>query len=129
MALPDHNSSAEPVSKGILPTCKQALVIYSYWNKEWKSQITKEREALSGHHYEPLKNLISLLQLSPRNWLFFLIGFTAWTADAFDFHALSVQTVKFAAHYDKSKSDITSAITLTLLLCSVGAVLLSLAGD
>lgn len=44
------------------------------------------------------------------------------TADAFDFHALSIQTVKLSKHFGKSKSDITTAITLTLLLRSVGAL-------
>ncbi|KAF4585982.1 carboxylic acid transport protein [Ophiocordyceps camponoti-floridani] len=50
-------------------------------------------------------------------------------ADAFDFHALSVQTVKLASHYGRSKTDVTLAITLTLLLRSVGAAGFGLAGD
>jgi MFS family permease len=62
-------------------------------------------------------------------WLFFVCGFLAWTADAFDFHALSIQTVKFAKYYKESNTNITTAITLTLLLRSIGAALFGLAGD
>jgi MFS family permease len=53
----------------------------------------------------------------------------AWTADAFDFHALSIQTVKFAAYYKTTNTNITTALTLTLLLRSVGAAFFGLAGD
>lgn len=51
------------------------------------------------------------------------------TADAFDFHALSIQTVKLSKHFGKSKSDISTAITLTLLLRSVGAALFGCFAD
>ena len=60
--------------------------------------------------------------------LFFIVGFAAWSADAFDFHALSIQTVKLADYYDTSNTNITTAITLTLLLRSVGAAIFGLAG-
>jgi hypothetical protein len=33
--------------------------------------------------------------------VFFIVGLAAWTADAFDFHALSIQTVKLADYYGK----------------------------
>lgn len=59
---------------------------------------------------------------------FFLIGLAAWTADAFNFHALSIHTVKLADYYDRTKMDVSTAITLTLLLRSVGAVSFGLAG-
>lgn len=78
----------------------------------------------------PLRNPISLFaQLKARDWLFFLVGFAAWTADAFDFHALSIQTVKLAAYFHEPNTSITEAITLTLLLRSVGAAFFGLAGD
>jgi MFS family permease len=62
-------------------------------------------------------------------WLFFIYGLLAWTADAFDYHALSIQTTKFAAYYKRNNTDITTALTLTLLLRSVGAAFFGLAGD
>jgi SHS family lactate transporter-like MFS transporter len=82
------------------------------------------------HTPDRLKNPIGLLaQLSLRDWVFFLVGLFAWTADAFDFHALSIQTVKLSKYYGRTKTDITTAITLTLLLRSVGAAIFGLAGD
>lgn len=79
---------------------------------------------------EPLKNPISLVaELTAKNWLFYLVGLFAWIADAFDFHALSIQTVKLADYYDTSKTSVSTAITLTLLLRSVGAAFFGFAGD
>jgi MFS family permease len=69
------------------------------------------------------------LLLSGKDWLYFLVGFFAWTADAFDFHALSIQTTKLSKYYHRSKTDISTAITLTLLLRSVGAAIFGLLGD
>lgn len=78
----------------------------------------------------PLKNPISLFrQLTGQGWLYFIVGFAAWTADAFDFHALSIQTTKFAEYYQTSNTNVTTAITLTLLLRSIGAAFFGLAGD
>lgn len=78
----------------------------------------------------PLRNPISLFaQLTGQGWLYFIVGFAAWTADAFDFHALSIQTVKLADYYETSNTQVSTAITLTLLLRSVGAAFFGLAGD
>jgi MFS family permease len=100
----------------------------------WKQRVEVTNEYGESHTEwqspEPIQNPISLMmQLSARDWLFFLVGLSAWTADAFDFHALSIQTVKLSDYYGKSKTDITTAITLTLLLRSVGAAFFGLAGD
>lgn len=125
-----QNEPADPLAKGILPTAKQA------WKDLfiWKQRIVVTND--NGETYtewkdpDPLQNPITLMaQLSARDWLFFAVGFCAWTADAFDFHALSIQTKKLATYYGRSKSDITAAITLTLLLRSVGAAFFGLAGD
>lgn len=63
------------------------------------------------------------------NWLAFLLGFFSWTADAFDFHALSIQQVKIAKYYGTTKTVISTAITLTLLLRSVGSIIFGMIGD
>lgn len=63
------------------------------------------------------------------NWLAFFLGFFSWTADAFDFHALSIQQVKIAKYYDTTKTIISTAITLTLLLRSVGSIIFGMIGD
>lgn len=130
MALTTQNEPADDLAKGIFATAKQSLRDLFVW---------KQRVALSNEYGEtrcewrqpdPIQNPFSLFaQLSAKDWLFFIVGFCAWTADAFDFHALSIQTVKLAGYYNRSKTDITAAITLTLLLRSIGAAGFGLAGD
>ena len=124
------NEPADPIAKGTLATAKQSLSDLF----KWKQRVVVTNEF--GETYtewqspEPLKNPISLFaQLSAKDWLFFIVGFCAWTADAFDFHALSIQTTKLAKYYHRTNTDITTAITLTLLLRSVGAAMFGLAGD
>lgn len=129
-SLMSSNDRAEPIAKGILPTAVQSFEDLFIW-KQRVEVISESGESHSEWQSpEPLKNPISLMaQLSARDWLFFLVGLAAWTADAFDFHALSIQTKKLSDYYDRSKTDVTTAITLTLLLRSVGAALFGLAGD
>ncbi|RDA95903.1 hypothetical protein CP533_5206 [Ophiocordyceps camponoti-saundersi (nom. inval.)] len=123
---------ADDLAKGILPTARQS----------WHDLFTlRQRIVLEAVNEDgtrpcvwrkpgPISNPFRLLAgLSPRGWLFFLVGLAAWTADAFDFHALAVQTVKLARHFGRSKTDISLAITLTLMLRSVGAVFFGLASD
>ncbi len=112
---------AEPIAKGIFATAKQSFGDLFKWKQ--RVEITNEygESQFLWQAPPPLKNPISLFaQLKAKDWIFFLVGLSAWTADAFDFHALSIQTTKLAKYYDKSKTDITTAITLTLLLRSVG---------
>ena len=124
------NEPAEPIAKGILPTAKQAFGDLFRWKR--RVEVTDENGQVRTEWQspEPLRNPISLcMMLNFRDWVFFLAGFSAWTADAFDFHALSIQTTKFAKYYHTSNTNITTAITLTLLLRSVGAAIFGLAGD
>ncbi|KAL0071817.1 hypothetical protein AAF712_000739 [Marasmius tenuissimus] len=124
------NEPAEPIAKGILPTAKQAFGDLFRWKR--RVEVTDENGQVRTEWQspEPLRNPISLcMMLSFRDWVFFLAGFSAWTADAFDFHALSIQTTKFAKYYKTSNTNISTAITLTLLLRSVGAAIFGLAGD
>jgi MFS family permease len=121
---------ADPVAKGVLATAKQSW--HDLFNFKQRVVVTNELGETTTEWARPvpLRNPISLLaQLSGRDWLFFIVGFAAWTADAFDFHALSIQQVKLAKYYNTSKTDVSTAITLTLLLRSVGAAMFGLAGD
>lgn len=125
------NSPADPLAKGVVATARQSLSDLFVW----RQRVVVTSAATGESHCEwqdpdPIQNPISLFaQLSARDWLFFLCGLGAWTADAFDFHALSIQTVKLSKYYGHSKTDISTAITLTLLLRSVGAAFFGLAGD
>ncbi|GAP91613.1 putative carboxylic acid transport protein [Rosellinia necatrix] len=121
---------AGPIAKGIIPTAKQSFADLF----KWKQRVVVTND-LGETHAEwqtpaPLRNPFSLMALlSAKDWLYFFVGWFAWTADAFDFHALSIQTVKLSKYYDTSKTAITTAITLTLLLRSVGAAVFGLLGD
>ncbi|KAI0810087.1 carboxylic acid transport protein [Xylaria sp. FL0064] len=121
---------ADPIAKGIIPTARQSLADLF----KWKQRVVVTNELGEAHTEwqapSPLQNPVSLMaQLTARDWVFFFVGWFAWTADAFDFHALSIQTVKLSKYYNTSKTAITTAITLTLLLRSVGAAIFGLLGD
>lgn len=121
---------ADPVAKGILPTARQSWKDLFIWKQRVVVTNVYGETATEWAKPVPLKNPISLLaQLSGRDWLNFIVGFCAWSADAFDFHALSIQQVKLAAYYGVSKTSVSTAITLTLLLRSIGAAAFGLAGD
>lgn len=121
---------ADPVAKGIIPTAIQSVQDLFTWKQRVVVINDQGETSCEWAKPRPLKNPISLMaQLSAKDWVFFLVGFMAWTADAFDFHALSIQTVKLSKYYDVSKTQVTEAITLTLLLRSVGAAVFGLAGD
>lgn len=124
------NEPADPIAQGVWPTAKQS------WSDlfKWKQRVVVYSESgeTSTEWQAPpkLRNPFSLMaQLTAMNWVFFIVGLAAWTADAFDFHALSIQTVKLAKYYKVTKTDISEAITLTLLLRSVGAAMFGFAGD
>ncbi|KAJ9612340.1 hypothetical protein H2200_003937 [Cladophialophora chaetospira] len=124
------NTPAGPIVRGTFATAKQSLGDLFIWKQ--RVAITNDYGETHCEWQSPrrLRNPFSLFaQLGPKEWLFFLVGLAAWTADAFDFHALSIQTVKLAKYYDTSKTNVTTAITLTLLLRSVGAAFFGMAGD
>lgn len=128
--MSSSNEIADPIAKGTIATARQAFKDLFVWKQRVEVINEYGESHAEWHAPEPIKNPISLMaQLSARDWLFFLVGLTAWTADAFDFHALSIQTTKLAKYYGRTKTDITTAITLTLLLRSVGAAFFGLAGD
>ncbi|KAG5992861.1 hypothetical protein E4U54_003534 [Claviceps lovelessii] len=121
---------ADPLAVGIVATARQSFRDLFIWRQ--RVVLSNEYGETRCEWREPDRfvNPFSLFaQLSAKNWLFFTVGFLSWTADAFDFHALSIQTTKLATYYGRSKTDVTTAITLTLLLRSVGAAMFGLAGD
>ena len=127
---PAHGERADPIPSGVLPVAKQGLKDLFIWKQ--RTEILNEfgEATYEWQHPEPLKNPFTLFAaLGAKGWIFFIVGLFAWCADAFDFHALSIQTVKLAKYYNTSKTNVTSAITLTLLLRSVGAAFFGLAGD
>ena len=65
--------------------------------------------------------LVAMLNL--QQWLFFLVGFLAWSWDAFDFFTVSLTVPQLAKQFDKENTQITWGITLVLMFRSVGSVL------
>lgn len=125
-----NNTQADPLAKGIIPTARQAWKDLFIWRQRVIISNDYGETRCEWRDPDPIVNPFSLFaQLSAKAWLFFLCGLAAWTADAFDFHALSIQTKKFADYYETTKTNVTTAITLTLLLRSVGAAFFGLAGD
>lgn len=128
--MENTHEPADPVAKGVIPTAVQSIRDLFTWKQRVVVTNSQGETSCVWAKPLPLKNPISLLaQLSAKDWVFFIVGFAAWTADAFDFHALSIQTVKFSKYYHVSKSQVTEAITLTLLLRSIGAAVFGLLGD
>ncbi|CCU80891.1 unnamed protein product [Blumeria hordei] len=124
------NKAADPIGTGIISTARQSWLDLFHWHHRVTTVLDGEKTKCEWVAPEPLQNPITLFRkLSARDWLFFIVGFLAWTADAFDFHALSIQTTKLARYYQTSNTVITSTITLTLLLRSLGAAIFGIAGD
>lgn len=60
--------------------------------------------------------------ICPQGWL-------AWTVDGYDFFCVSLTLDSLAEQFDVDPSSITTAITLTLLFRSLGAVIIGLCAD
>jgi SHS family lactate transporter-like MFS transporter len=67
---------------------------------------------------------ITLLQYAE-----FASGYLAWTCDAIDFFSVSLSVTSLSKQFDRDATDITRAITLTLLFRSFGAVLFGVISD
>ncbi|PKS09877.1 hypothetical protein jhhlp_004500 [Lomentospora prolificans] len=83
-----------------------------------------------------VKNPIPLLRmLTGRQWALFGVALAAWvkffqdTWDALDFFTVSLTVSDLAREFNKSKTDITWAITLVLMFRSVGAVIFGVLSD
>ncbi|KAF5360138.1 hypothetical protein D9758_011326 [Tetrapyrgos nigripes] len=62
-------------------------------------------------------------------WAQFASGLLAWTCDALDFYSVSLSVTAFSAKFDKNTHDITTAITLSLLLRTAGAIIFGILSD
>lgn len=70
-----------------------------------------------------------LAMLNSQQWAFFLVGFIAWTWDAFDYFTVSLTVTNLAQQFNVSTTDITWGMTLVLMLRSVGAITFGIAAD
>ncbi|KAJ3384310.1 hypothetical protein HDU84_003032 [Entophlyctis sp. JEL0112] len=78
----------------------------------------------------PLSNPFTLIAMvSPQQWVFFLVGWFAWSTDAYDFFCVSLSATTLATYWEVAPSTITQSITFTLLTRSLGAVIFGILGD
>ncbi|KAG2344440.1 MFS general substrate transporter [Suillus weaverae] len=73
--------------------------------------------------------VVSFKSLTWVQWAQFWSGWLAWTCDALDFVAVSLTVPLLSEQFGKSTSAITTALTLTLLFRSVGAVIFGMISD
>ncbi|KAH9851678.1 MFS general substrate transporter [Lenzites betulinus] len=73
--------------------------------------------------------LEALASITWVQWGHFWSGWLAWTCDAIDFFSVSLSVTRLQDQFHRSTHDITTAITLTLLFRSVGAVVFGIISD
>ncbi|KXS12087.1 MFS general substrate transporter [Gonapodya prolifera JEL478] len=78
---------------------------------------------------KPESPIALLSKLSPKQWVVFTAAFLGWALDAMDYFLLTLAVSDISKEFGTSDSAVTSAITLTLLLRPVGALIFGLAGD
>lgn len=71
----------------------------------------------------------ALKSLTLVQWAQFWSGWLAWTCDALDFFSVSLTVSLLGTQFNRKASSITTAITLTLLFRSVGAVVFGILSD
>ena len=88
----------------------------------WHSESDGERVTRN-----PFK-LIRMVSLYP-GWVMFFSGWFAWTCDGYDYFAVSLTLTLLAEQFEVEKPKITTAITLTLLFRSLGALVFGVLAD
>lgn len=78
-------------------------------------------------HARPLWT--ALQEITLVQWALFFSGWLAWTCDAIDFFSVSLSVTNLEKQFDRPAHVITTAITLTLLFRSVGAVIFGILSD
>ncbi|KAG1178955.1 hypothetical protein G6F71_001396 [Rhizopus microsporus] len=70
-----------------------------------------------------------LTNLNNTQRITFAAAFFGWTLDAFDFFSVSLSATRIAETYGVQPSDVTSAITTTLMLRPIGALIFGALAD
>lgn len=86
----------------------------------------KEASKADGQTLNPIKIVTSL---NAKQWLYFFVGWAAWTMDAYDFFGVSLTLTRLETYFGRSAHTITTSITLTLLFRSVGAFIFGFISD
>lgn len=113
----------------IQPPLFTSKSIGRYFGSRFKSLFVPKDE-LAQYTYQDIFNPFHTLhEVNAKQWNFFLLGFVAWTWDAFDFFTTSLNVHNIADSLDRSVKDITWGITLVLMLRTIGAIGFGIWGD
>jgi SHS family lactate transporter-like MFS transporter len=69
------------------------------------------------------------LDLSQTVLTCFKLGFLAWTWDAFDYHSVTLSYPDLTQEFDKSLTELTLAVTLTLMTRPIGGIIFGILSD
>ncbi|EGW33997.1 uncharacterized protein SPAPADRAFT_148328 [Spathaspora passalidarum NRRL Y-27907] len=103
--------------------------IRGYFSTRLSSLIVSRDEYSHYSLHEILNPFKPLVEMNLHQWNFFLLGFLAWTWDALDFFATSLNLTNIAEDLDVSVKDVSWGITLVLMLRTVGAIIFGALGD
>jgi MFS transporter, SHS family, lactate transporter len=78
-------------------------------------------------HTRPLLKVVA--SLTWVQWAHYWSGWLAWTCDAVDFFSVSLSVPQLSVQFSRPTHDITTAITLTLLLRTAGAIIFGIFSD
>lgn len=87
---------------------------------------SREQWEIEKSHMNPFPGLRAMTW---RNWQFYIIGMLAWTWDALDFFAMSLNMSNISEDLNRSVKDVSWGITLVLMFRSVGAIFFGYFGD
>ncbi|KAF7731901.1 hypothetical protein EC973_007732 [Apophysomyces ossiformis] len=93
----------------------------SLWTKVKRFVIRKPEKQINAWHL--------LTNLTNQQRLTFTAAFLGWTMDAYDFFCVSLTATKIAKDFNVEPSAVTSAITTTLMLRPIGALLFGAIAD
>ncbi|WRT64691.1 uncharacterized protein IL334_001625 [Kwoniella shivajii] len=128
--LQDHNSEEYVPHHRQSASAKDQLAVW-HANRGDKSFLRAMIPSIRGTppgEMPTTKNPIKLIRMvSPFAWLMFFSGWLAWTI--YDFFCVSLTLDSLAEQFEVKPAKITTAITLTLLFRSLGAVIFGILSD
>ncbi|CUM63797.1 uncharacterized protein PRCAT00001381001 [Priceomyces carsonii] len=113
----------------IRPPSFTTYAISSYLKSRFSTLFVSKEELTLYSLDEVFNPFRTLSELTLKQWNFFFLGLSAWTLDAFDFFAVSLNVAKIAEDIDSSVKEVTWGITLVLMLRSIGSIGFGLWGD
>ncbi|CAK9441201.1 uncharacterized protein LODBEIA_P50700 [Lodderomyces beijingensis] len=106
-----------------------SVAIKTYFKTRISSLWVGWDELRQNDWYEVVNPFSPLVEMNKHQWNYFLMGFGAWTMDAFDFFCTTLNVQNLATSFGRTTYDITWAITLVLMFRSVGAIIFGFFGD